>query len=332
MKAADRWVQVEFCGTCDSRDARRIGEVQGTGILQCAECGTLRAERVLAADIVYVEGYHRGDGDLHPYDYTAPLSLEHETLNNRRRLERLEGFMRPGRLLDVGGGIGTFTRVAIERGWEAINLEPIADAIDYARAQGIPTIQGGVGELEPRRETYDAACLIHVLEHLPESRKALERVKGVIRPGGLVMVEVPNHGSMARRASKDAWLGWWPGQHVYSFTERTLSGLLQRAGFGVLDVSTMVLDWDGLILDHYAYILGLGPLFQRAVGLKRRLRRVRGGERNRDRAPAQPAAPPPLREQPLRRLALARPLRLLARVEEALGVGETLLAVGRVGD
>lgn len=324
MQPAQSWVKVRTCGSCDSEQARVVQRVADMDVLRCSNCGALRASKVLSAESVYVKGYHRGEGDLHPFDYTAPLSLEHERLNNDRRLDHLMKHLTEGRLLDVGGGIGTLTAQAIGRGFDATNLEPIGEAVDYALSHSIPTLKGTLEDIDPGVPLYDAVTMMHVLEHLPESRKTLEFVRRLLKPGGLVMVEVPHYGSMSRRASKQGWLGWWPGQHIHYFTKASLSDLFRRSGLEVLRMGTMVLAFDGLILSHYAYIVGLGPLLHKTLAVRGRRRR---------RSPVSvgdsPGMPPSIRDEPLKRRLLLPPLRALAKLEELSGVGETLWAIGR---
>lgn len=319
------WVGVKSCGCCDAADSVVIGEVQGMDILRCTNCSTVRSARVLSPDSVYVEGYHRGDGEIHPFDYTAPLSLEHERVNNSRRLIKLERFATPGRLLDVGGGIGTLCAVASERGWESVNLEPIQEAVDYSIGSGVKTILGGIEDVQ--EGNFDAVTMMHVLEHLPACRASLERARDLLEPSGLLMVEVPHLDSACRRASKQGWLGWWPGQHIYHFTKDTLSGVLERAGLEIVETGTMVLSFDGLILDHYAYIVGLGPAFKRAMALKARLSGQKSTATTEAQGPATDV-PPPLRDAGAKRL-LLKPLDAIARLEEQLGLGETLYAIAR---
>lgn len=320
----DGWIPVDACGACGSPRAQEAGTALGVRLFRCRECGLIRAQGVEPPDTVYVDGYHTGVVDP-TFSYLEPRTVEYETTNANRRLDLLERFARPGRLLDVGGGVGTFCAAAARRGWSPTLVEPVSEAVAHARARGIPSVVGGVADLDSAGGPFDVAALVHVLEHLPEARDALERVRDVLRPGGLLLVEVPNFGSVCRRASGDRWYHWRLGQHVHFFTRRTLRRLLRAAGFEVLSARTMVLAWDGLPLPHYAHILGLEGALSRAVAIRRRLR------------PAGPSAEadshgaiPPLREdRPLHR-ALSPALRAVARIEEALGTGESLIAIARV--
>lgn len=318
------WIPVDTCGACGSARVQDAGTALGVRLFRCRGCGLTRAQGVEPPDTVYVDGYHTGVVDP-TFSYLDPRTVEYETTNANRRLDLLERFARPGRLLDVGGGVGTFCAAAARRGWSPTLLEPVPEAVAHARARGIPSVAGGVADLDPAGDRFDAAALVHVLEHLPEARDALERVRDVLRPGGLLLVEVPNFGSVCRRASGDRWYHWRLGQHVHFFTRRTLRRLLGAAGFEVLRARTIVLSWDGLPLPHYAHILGLGGALGRAVAIRRRLRPAARAAETGASGPI-----PPLREDRRLHRALSPALRAIARIEETLGTGESLIAIARV--
>ena len=86
----------------------------------------------------------------------------------------------------------------------------------------------------------------HLLEHLPwaDTVPVLERVKGWMRPGGLLMVEVPDMELiMAEAHSNPDWVAWVYGSqyhdgeyHKTGFTVRTLEAAIVGAGFSEVAV------------------------------------------------------------------------------------------------
>lgn len=332
---ADGWIPLPHCGCCGSGDSKRIRTVRGLGILRCGACGAVRAEAVQPPDALYQDGYHTGLGDLN-YDYTDPHNVEYETSIAHRRLAILERFGPRGALLDIGGGVGTFAHTASERGWHATLVEPVPHAVEAARRMGVNAVMGGIEDLDPSAQRFDAASMNHVLEHLPEARCALERVRGLLRPGGLLFIEVPHHNSACRRSSGERWYGWRPGQHVYYFTKPPLRRLLLGSGFEVELIRSIVLTWDGHMLLHYSHILGLDPVL---YGVARARRALRGRGVPAAGAPTtgspggaggHAAVPPPMSAERGARRALLPLLNGLARAEERLGLGENLIAVARV--
>lgn len=82
--------------------------------------------------------------------------------------------------------------------------------------------------------SYDAVLLNHVLEHVPDHRGMLLRLRRGLKPGGVMIVGVPNEGS---RLHRRRWREHrWETDHCHAFTEAMLSAHLIEAGFSILDV------------------------------------------------------------------------------------------------
>ena len=146
---------------------------------------------------------------------------------------------RGGRLLDVGSGRGDLGLVLAERGWRVAGLEPSADACDEARSRGVAT---ECGTLESSAETlegdYDAVVFQHSLEHVAEPARDLATALELVRPGGLLIVSVPNFGSSQARRFTTDWFHLDLPRHRTHFTPRGLEILLRRSGFEGTTIST----------------------------------------------------------------------------------------------
>ncbi len=100
----------------------------------------------------------------------------------------------PARVLDVGCGDGSLTRLLAERGYEALGLDP--DAPD-----GREFIPATLEELQTREE-FDGAVAIRSLHHLHDPDRALDNLRDSLVPGGrLVLFEfaIENVDSAAER-------------------------------------------------------------------------------------------------------------------------------------
>jgi SAM-dependent methyltransferase len=100
------------------------------------------------------------------------------------------------------------------------------------RGTGDPRLeQAGIDEADVREASLEAVTIWHVLEHLDDPASALSRVRGWLRPGGALLVGVPN------LASTQAWLGRSGGYHLDVPRHRVHStpagggSLLRRRGF-----------------------------------------------------------------------------------------------------
>jgi hypothetical protein len=92
---------------------------------------------------------------------------------------------------------------------------------------------------------YDAVTLTDVLEHIPDPRSALRRVRDLLDPGGWVAVKIPNAPVQRVKERARSWLrpGYEPALadnlvHVNHFGPASIRLALEREGFG--DVSVLV--------------------------------------------------------------------------------------------
>ena len=101
------------------------------------------------------------------------------------------------RILDVGCGRGGMVYWLQQRGYRnASGIDLSAEQVETARRLGIPNVQQAeVREyLAARRGHYDALVLRDVLEHFTRDDivEVLELCRSAIRPGGVLIVQVPN--------------------------------------------------------------------------------------------------------------------------------------------
>jgi 2-polyprenyl-3-methyl-5-hydroxy-6-metoxy-1,4-benzoquinol methylase len=152
----------------------------------------------------------------------------------RAPLDLLEaGGARPGlRLLDVGCNVGYLLAAARERGFRAHGLDGSAAAVAVGRAAfGLELQVGRIEAAAVELASQDVVVLNHVLEHLPEPWAALDLAQSWLRPGGWLLVGLPNFASPIARRAGARWAGLVLDQHVWHFTPIALRRLVASAGF-----------------------------------------------------------------------------------------------------
>jgi len=158
---------------------------------------------------------------------------------DRRRLRQLAsaGARTPGRLLDVGAGRGRFVAQARAAGWYAHGIEPSHRGIEGARAIGIELVAGGIDDAQVPPGSLDVATLWHVLEHVEDPGAALERIASWLRPGGLLLVGVPNLAALQARVGGARWYHLDVPRHRTHFTVAGLEALLRAHGLEPVSTS-----------------------------------------------------------------------------------------------
>ena len=174
----------------------------------------------------------------------------------RGPLRALRG-LPPGRLLDVGAGRGDLGVVLGEHGWQVTGLEPSADACKEGRRRGVSMVHGTLGTATAAElgTGYDAVVFQHALEHVVEPRRDLGRTLELLRPGGLLLVTLPNFGSWQSRRFGSAWFHLDLPRHRAHFTAAGLERLLRASGFERVELATST-TVDGLPMSLQYRFLG----------------------------------------------------------------------------
>lgn len=160
------------------------------------------------------------------------LVRELHRLNNAIRLRELNG-MEPGRLLDVGCGKGRFLAAASAAGWAVLGIEFAPVSAEAARAAyGVEVIVADFPEIA-LQGGFDAVTMWHVLEHMPDPAAAVARAADLLRPGGRIVISVPNIDSLQAHLGGERWFHLDLPRHLFHFSPRSLSALVERAGLRV---------------------------------------------------------------------------------------------------
>ena len=127
-------------------------------------------------------------------------------------------------------------------------------------------------EFPPR--SFDVITLWDVLEHLPDPSRVIEHIAVLLKPGGLLVVNYPDRGSWLARGLGRRW-PFLSSVHLYYFTRRTMTVLLQKHGFSVVDIRPHVqhLELDYLLMRGATVSGWLSRLLRpvgRLTGLSRR--------------------------------------------------------------
>lgn len=146
------------------------------------------------------------------------------------------------RLLDIGCGNGAFGALVKQRlGAETWGVEYVEAAAERARAGNDRILRGSIYEpLDLPEGYFDVITMNDVLEHLPESEPVLERVKRLLRPGGLFILSLPNvryYLNVRDLVFRQDWqyqdFGILDRTHLRFFTQKSARRLLEDNGFAV---------------------------------------------------------------------------------------------------
>jgi SAM-dependent methyltransferase len=227
------------CPICGS-DTSELGAVDGKFLVRrflLRRCPSCRFSFVAdpATDFaqIYTRDYYAGKGADPLVDYIEEMEHFSTTVRHYEwrgiltAVQSLVPVSGETRWLDFGCGTGGLIRYC--RGQS--DCRPVGyedgEARSLLRDYGIPTIEPE--ELDASQQSFDVVTAIEVLEHLTNPLAALERIRRLLRPGGLLFYTTGN-----AQPFRDRLLEWRyviPEIHVSFFEPETLVIALEKTGF-----------------------------------------------------------------------------------------------------
>jgi 2-polyprenyl-3-methyl-5-hydroxy-6-metoxy-1,4-benzoquinol methylase len=152
------------------------------------------------------------------------LEADYAPVRYERELRWFRRFCPHGAVLDVGCSTGAFLFQLQSRfagSYSVTGMDVTTAALDYAETRGIKVIRQPFLEHDFGGQQFEAITFWAVLEHVAEPRRFLNRAVGLLRPGGHLLVLVPNMRSLAVRLLGAKYRYLLP-DHINYFTSRTL--------------------------------------------------------------------------------------------------------------
>lgn len=183
-----------------------------------------------------------------------------------------------GRLLDIGCGVGDFLVQVQKKGWNVMGIEPSVDAKQIAHQRL------GWCPLDPSESStlpdcsFDVITMWHVLEHVDDLKTQLSELNRLLKPGGLLIIALPNFQSFDCQYYKDKWAAWDVPRHLNHFSLATIRSIVTTNGMKFVD--SQKLKWDAYYISYMSerFLHHSLPLLRGAmVGLKSNAKARRSG-------------------------------------------------------
>jgi SAM-dependent methyltransferase len=143
-------------------------------------------------------------------------------------LEHL-GENRPGPQLDIGCSIGNFLNIDPGR-IEGVDLDPEALKICAERGLRCQNLDIVRDEM-PWKDHFEVVYARHVMEHLEDPLTVARKIRGILKVGGIFVVETPDYLIAHHRKKSNFWDDY---THKRPFTRNALERLAFDAGFEVI--------------------------------------------------------------------------------------------------
>lgn len=184
--------------------------------------------------------------------YSLDFLEKHEFMYPYRKrnfqdiVDRILKLIPCGKIFDVGCGDGHFLYLCSERGLDCFGVEYSKDLASYASSKvGANIVQGPYNKEMYPKDSFDVITFIQVIEHIPKALEVLATAFYHLRPGGLVVIEVPSILALHFLAYRFTGIKWFvkpPHGIIYShcgyYTPKTMIALTEKSGFKMISIVT----------------------------------------------------------------------------------------------
>ena len=223
-------------------------------VAACPVCGSSTARPTFAIErmafrVVTCTGCHLGSlhprptpaeiAGFYPDEYYGTAGAKFEPvveslvrLVGARHVRWLtRGLPLKARVLDVGCGRGVLLGALADKGFEVHGFEISEMAVVGADSRAKIRIASSLTEARYPQGNFDQVILWHVLEHLPNPREVLEEIRRILKPGGRLVLAVPNFSSAQSRWAGPTWFHLDLPRHLFHFPKSAVRRLIEECGF-----------------------------------------------------------------------------------------------------
>lgn len=236
------------CNHCGSTGTRPVARVDGYSLVRCAACDLAfiadpPEPAALAAMYQAGNNYHSALHDPASDDFARMTDVA------RTHLRFVRNYAQHGTLVDIGCSTGLFLNEARRQGFDVAGVEFSGSSASFARDHfHLSVTDGDIHALDYAEGTIDVLTMFDVIEHVRDPARDILAAYRLLKPGGLFILSTPNIDGLFPKASEPLArpLGYWPHPeppwHLYQFSVRTLSAMLEARGFACLGTHHIAID------------------------------------------------------------------------------------------
>lgn len=161
-----------------------------------------------------------------------------------KRVKIISKFVNPrAKILEVGCSTGLMLSLFQIRGYEVVGVEMSKRASKLAQDREIKVMEKPFEKIN-FDEKFDVIIFNHTLEHLKDPLDVLKKAKTLLRPKGILYIDLPNFDSFSAKTLKGMWPLLLPSEHLWHFTEKSIRRIFKDLDFKIVYIEKASGIWD----------------------------------------------------------------------------------------
>ncbi len=236
-------------------------------ILECKDCGLLYTKprpnkkeigKYYKSDEYYSHQENKEGFIPKVYEKVKSINLKNKyTITTEKT--------RKGKILDIGCGVGDFLHTMEQHGWEGTGVEPSEEAKAIAKNRIKAQLLSSEEQENLIDGSFDVITMWHVLEHVDALRWQIQQLYRLCKPGGRIIIALPNYKSYDGQYYKAAWAAYDVPRHLNHFNEETIIKIFEESH--LKHIKTEKLHWDAYYISYMSekYLHHSLPLLRGAI-------------------------------------------------------------------
>lgn len=248
----DKYAEYRNCPLCKANEIETLFVKCGFPHVKCDVCGLVYVNPILNEN-EYEKLWSAEDSWENVLETKDQIKMQAIEANYSLDIAKL--YLKDEKnisICDVGCGPGTLLGEAKKRGHYVFGVEPNKRCHKFLEEKGIDY----TGDFFPLKQDigrkFDCVFLLNALEHMRDPLQIVLEAKKLLKSSGIIYVSVPSIDALVNRIMHEK-AGVFAGHsHIQFFNVKTLSVLLEKAGFEVLEYETIITEI-GVIKNYLSF-------------------------------------------------------------------------------
>ena len=236
-------------------------------ILECKDCGLLYT--IPRPNKNEIGKYYKSDEYYSHQEnkegFIPKVYEKVKSINLKNKYTIATEKTRKGKILDIGCGVGDFLHTMEQHGWEGAGVEPSEEAKAIAEKRIKAQLLSSEEQENLTEGCFDVITMWHVLEHVDALRWQIQQLYRLCKPGGRIIIALPNYKSYDGQYYKAAWAAYDVPRHLNHFNEETIIKIFEESH--LKHIKTKKLHWDAYYISYMSekYLHHSLPLLRGAI-------------------------------------------------------------------